>query len=351
MVTYLKRDVKGNYVEFPEALDPELYDNLGTTYQDYKDGKWIQLSDEQLAFHSENPKASVEGVINMALNPRTVSQARRAKNQQLSDYYYSNYNKLSIDDENIWISRSERMNKRVEINRKKEIGETQVAIGSKTFDINLANQVLDLIDAQETACQSWLTQKQFEINSSEDVEEIDAIVVNEGIPSGNSYTTEELKKLDEKEEKTSVNRQLVSFMKLNVNTLVADMDDQVSLSIKSLYPEWLGKGAEEGKQVEVGFKLTSDGDLYKVRQAHTISSAWKPGIDTASIYERIDEVHEGTIEDPIPYEGNMRLELGKYYTEDGILYKCIRDSEIAVFDTLANLSTVQGGSYVEVVNQ
>lgn len=68
------------------------------------------------------------------------------------------------------------------------------------------------------------------------------------------------------------------------------------------------------------------------------------------MYKRIDEEHQGTLEDPIPYNGNMILENGKYYSQDGVIYKCIRDTGIPVYDDLATLATVQGGSYVEKHN-
>jgi hypothetical protein len=39
-----------------------------------------------------------------------------------------------------------------------------------------------------------------------------------------------------------------------------------------------------------------------------------PSIDTAALYEEIVEDHAGTKEDPIPYNNNMELKLGKYYS-------------------------------------
>ena len=59
-----------------------------------------------------------------------------------------------------------------------------------------------------------------------------------------------------------------------------------------------------------------------------------------------DEEHDGTQYDPIPYEGNMALENGKYYTQGGVLYKCTRDTGNPVYNTLAELV----GIYVEVVS-
>ena len=64
-----------------------------------------------------------------------------------------------------------------------------------------------------------------------------------------------------------------------------------------------------------------------------------------SIYVRIDEVHDGTKYDPIPYGGNTALEDGRYYAQDGVIYRCTRGTGNAVFQPLAELA----GIYVEVV--
>ena len=61
------------------------------------------------------------------------------------------------------------------------------------------------------------------------------------------------------------------------------------------------------------------------------------------MYARIDEAHGGTKYDPIPYEGNMALESGKYYVQDGVTYICTRDTVNPVYNALAELV----GIYVE----
>lgn len=85
--------------------------------------------------------------------------------------------------------------------------------------------------------------------------------------------------------------------------------------------------------------------LYKCIQTHTLQIAWKPSIHTASLWARIDIEHTGTIYDPIPYDGNMALENGKYYTQDNVLYLCNRDSLNPVYNALSELV----GLYIEVV--
>jgi hypothetical protein len=117
------------------------------------------------------------------------------------------------------------------------------------------------------------------------------------------------------------------------------LPDESAVKVKTLFPEWV-----VGKVYAVGVRFIYNGDLYKVLQAHTAQDDWTP--DTvASLYERIDETHAGTADDPIPYEGNMALENGKYYTQDDVIYLCNRDTVNPVHNALVELV----GLYVEIV--
>lgn len=120
------------------------------------------------------------------------------------------------------------------------------------------------------------------------------------------------------------------------------LTDAEALTVRTLYPAWAA-----GQDYTVGYKITYNGELYKVLQAHTSQETWVPGATgTESLYARIDEEHDGTQYDPIPYEGNMALENGKYYTQDGVLYRCTRDTGNPVYHALSELV----GLYVEVVS-
>lgn len=116
------------------------------------------------------------------------------------------------------------------------------------------------------------------------------------------------------------------------------LSDAEALQIKAIYPEWAA-----GAAYEVENKALYHDVLYKCIQAHTAQESWTPDV-TASLWTVIDEAHAGTIEDPIPYSGNMALEHGKYYAQDGIIYLCTRDTGIAVHSALKDLV----GHYVEV---
>lgn len=121
-----------------------------------------------------------------------------------------------------------------------------------------------------------------------------------------------------------------------------ERSDLDALAVKDIYPAW---DSLIGQTVNVDFKLTYDGKLYKVIQAHTVQSDWIPGVGTESLYAVIDEGHTGAEDDPIPYGGNMELTEGLYYSQDGIVYLCTRSTGQPVYHALSDLV----GLYVEAV--
>lgn len=122
-----------------------------------------------------------------------------------------------------------------------------------------------------------------------------------------------------------------------------ELTDEESLEVKEMYPEWESK---MGQQVNVGEKYQYNGKFWKVLQQHTVQENWKPGEGTESLYAEVSKGHAGTKEDPIPYNNNMELENGKYYSQDDVTYICTRDTGIPVYNPLADLV----GIYVEVAS-
>ena len=171
----------------------------------------------------------------------------------------------------------------------------------------------------------------------DDYEEIDApedyeapVIINQ------SKRLERMTQLLEEEKKEFKNRGLSA----------ADM-----IKHKQFAPKWgEDEGFREGDAVKKGDKFTYDRKLWAVLQDHTILAHYEPSINTAALYVEVTEDYTeageelGTLENPIPYEGNMVLESGKYYSQDGVTYLCNRDSGNAVYHNLSDLV----GLYVEV---
>lgn len=121
---------------------------------------------------------------------------------------------------------------------------------------------------------------------------------------------------------------------------------------QSFAPKWgIDEGFEEGDVVKKGDKFTYEGKLWAVLQDHTIMPHYYPGLNTAALYVEVTPDYNeqgeelGTLDNPIPYEGNMVLENGKYYSQGGVTYLCTRDSGNPVYHSLNDLV----GLYVEVV--
>ena len=131
---------------------------------------------------------------------------------------------------------------------------------------------------------------------------------------------------------SEVSRMLIAQQ---INTLT--VDDNTALRMVEFYPEWATDTA-----YPAGYKVQHNGKLWRCLQAHTSQAGWEPE-NAASLWTEICESHAGTLEDPIPYSGNMALESGKYYMQDGKIYRCIRDTGNPVYNALSELV----GLYVE----
>lgn len=144
---------------------------------------------------------------------------------------------------------------------------------------------------------------------------------------------------DERHRPLAESEVLSLLLKQQVNNL--EVDDQTAFRMREFYPEWADL---IGETVEAGYKFTHNGVLYKTIPAnHTFAAQWVPGEGTESLYTRIDETHDGTMYDPIPYEGNMALVSGKHYSQGGVTYLCSRDTGNPVYHALRDLV----GIYVE----
>lgn len=169
-----------------------------------------------------------------------------------------------------------------------------------------------------------------------DAEELTAAEYAAALEAGNKRSAiqatlyERTRPLTESE----VSRMLIARQ---INTL--SVDDNTALRMLEFYPEWAS-----GTDCTAGYKVQRGGKLWRCMQAHTSQIGWEPE-NAASLWTEICESHSGTLEDPIPYNGNMALESGKYYSQDGKVYRGTRDTGNPVYNALSELV----GLYVEEV--
>ena len=181
-----------------------------------------------------------------------------------------------------------------------------------------------------------LSKPHFEV--PEDYEEIDKPEDYETKPIINH-----IKRLKRTEELIKQNTQ-------EMNTLNLSAVD--ALKVVDWYPLWgVDEGFREGDTITKNTKFRHEGKLWAALQDHTIMPHYYPSVNTAALYVEVTPEYNdtgeemGPIENPIPYDGNMILENGKYYSQDGVVYLCNRDTINPVYHALKDLT----GLYVEVV--
>ena len=115
--------------------------------------------------------------------------------------------------------------------------------------------------------------------------------------------------------------------------------DAQAVQSKELFAKWI-----PGIKVEKDRRYYRNDHLYRCQQSHTTQDGWEPENAPALWVIVPEDEQPGTKDNPIVYVLNMQLDEGKYYTEEGVLYHCIRALAQSVWH-LADLV----GNYVEIV--
>ena len=134
---------------------------------------------------------------------------------------------------------------------------------------------------------------------------------------------------------------IVSQLKELAQAQVAELTDDEAKKVPALFPLW-----ETEKAYAVGDRVWYQASLYKCVQAHTSQSTWNPK-DAVSLWANVSEESQeadGSREHPYQWEQGMTSYNGKFYTEEGILYLCIRDSGNPLYFPISSLI----GTYFQI---
>ena len=63
----------------------------------------------------------------------------------------------------------------------------------------------------------------------------------------------------------------------------------------------------------------------------------RPDVAASLFTEVAASPEQGTHDNPIPYNGNMELVEGLYYSQDGVTYLCTRSTGVPVYNALRDL--------------
>jgi hypothetical protein len=117
------------------------------------------------------------------------------------------------------------------------------------------------------------------------------------------------------------------------------LTDSEAFDVAELFPMWKVDTA-----YQTGDRVQYESKLYKCLQSHTSQADWIP-TTALSLWTEVAEPGQGdTPDNPIPYNNNMELVEGKYYSQAEVVYICFRSTGIPVYNNLADLV----GVYVNV---
>jgi hypothetical protein len=316
----------------PEKLDTANND-IGTTWEDYVAGKYVLLTEEQIAFKEANEGASVEEVFNMQLTPipepTPEEKLQTAKDLKRQEVYNTDYRHYYIDDNDAYTY--DRLSLKDQCTRK-----DTVEVNGKLYKSALLLEALNEMADYNDICISLSEKLISDIETAETVEDVEAIEVT-GYPDVIHRTTDELQEAVDYVDAHDPSMQVMKVSRMSISAM--SLDDTVALRRKYGHAEWKDF---IGQKLDTGNRVLHDDWLWKVRQpVNPVLEIYPPSVDTASLYERMDEDHKGTEYDPKLYAPGMTLEQGKYYTEmeDGVRkkYYCFYGTIDPVYANLKQL--------------
>lgn len=192
---YIQKD--SGYID----LSFELNENykIGSTYEDYLNNYWILLDEKQIQFKEDNPKATVEEVINCKLNdpykPQSLQEAKNIKISKIIEYdVSSNVNSFKLNGMNVWLDKDTRVGLMNSTQIEKAAGHetTTLWLGSISLTINcdLAIQLLSSLELYALECFNKTAEHKAMVQSLESIEEVEAYDYTAGYPEKLNLSTE-----------------------------------------------------------------------------------------------------------------------------------------------------------------
>lgn len=299
----------------------------GSTLEEYNKGSYLLLSDEQVAFHEAHPNAGPVECWNMQFDQERLLQT--AKDLKRQEVYNIDYRHYYIDGNDAYTY--DRLSLKDQCTRK-----DTVEVNGKLYKSALLLEALNEMADYNDICISLSEKLISDIETAETVEDVEAIEVT-GYPDVIHRTTDELQEAVDYADAHDPSMQVMEVRRMSISAM--SLDDTVALRRKYGHAEWKDF---IGQKLETGNRVLHDDWLWKVRQpVNPVLEIYPPSVDTASLYERMDEDHKGTEYDPRLYAPGMTLEQGKYYTEmeDGVRkkYYCFYGTIDPVYANLKQL--------------
>lgn len=184
-----------SFVTFGFELDARY--NLGYTFADSMDGKYVRLNDPQLRFKREHPSASVREVWEMrsdAPHSPDIEEVRRGKIYEIQRYDNSPaVNSFTLNGQSVWLDKDTRVGLMNSISIEKASGResTTLWLGgvSMVIDCDTAIGVLSALELYALACYNRTAEHKAVVSSLATMEEVQAYDYTTGYPDKLIFNT------------------------------------------------------------------------------------------------------------------------------------------------------------------
>lgn len=179
----------GNYVTVSGdyTCDLDIVANLGESWQDFLDGKYVLLNEEHINFLNENPSATPEEVWNLSISEIANAGDISSLLSRIADYSESEEVKtFYVNNTPIWFDSEKRTSINTSISFEKEVGKetTILWISGTPYEMSIedARQFLIDIDSYSKSCYDNTQRNLSEAKTLTLKEEVNSFDIAKGYP-------------------------------------------------------------------------------------------------------------------------------------------------------------------------
>lgn len=171
----------------PYTWDPDIVGNLGETWGDYLEGKYLMLNEEQTNFLNENPSATPEEVWNLSISTLANSSDINELVANITDYDSSDaVNTFYVNDIAVWFNKETRTSINNSISIEKEVGKDTTVLWinstSYTLPVDTVKQMLIDLELYAMECYNNTQRNIAEAKTLTLKEEVNSFDITKGYP-------------------------------------------------------------------------------------------------------------------------------------------------------------------------
>ena len=195
MRTYIQKDIEGYVIK---TDDTDL--KIGMSYEDFKNGSFVQITEDQELYLKDNPDVDPKDLINVCtydgkdvtyyvtVSPMTIDIAKKIKINEINDYDSSTaVNEFTYQGKPMWFDKVKRACISYSMNVEKQAGETATTLCdndniSYTVPIDDALQMFAALEIYAKQCYNVTAQHKADVMALETVEDVENYNFESGYP-------------------------------------------------------------------------------------------------------------------------------------------------------------------------